>query len=82
MAKGVFTVRIDPDKEEALDRLAKSADRSRNYLVSEAIAQYLDIHAWQIEQTKLALQEADAGDFATDEEVQAVKDRFTGSDEG
>lgn len=58
MSKGVFTVRIDPDKQERLDRLAKQLDRSRNYLVSQAIDNLLEVQAWQIEQTKMALAEA------------------------
>jgi predicted transcriptional regulator len=31
MKKGVFTVRIDPEKQKQPDALAKQLDRSRNY---------------------------------------------------
>ena len=76
MSEGVFTVRINRDKKEKLDRLAKQLDRSRNYLVSQAIENLLELHAWQIEQTELALTEADAGDFSTDKEIESLNERY------
>jgi hypothetical protein len=38
MAEGVFTVRIPPAKQQQLDALAQALDRSRNWIVSAAIA--------------------------------------------
>ena len=37
-----FTIRIDEDKQHKLDMLAESMDRSRNWLVNEAIDNYLN----------------------------------------
>ena len=48
MAEGVFTVRISPEKQRQLDALAQVLDRSRNWVVSDAIDQYLDVQAWQL----------------------------------
>ena len=76
MSESVFTVRIDPKKQERLDRLAKQLDRPRNYLVSQAIDNFLEVQAWQIEQTRNALAEAEAGDFATDEEIESLNNRY------
>ena len=76
MPQGIFTVRVSPEKQAQLDRLATLLDRSRTYLVSQAIDDYLDVHRWQIEQTKLAISEADAGDFATDDEIELLNARF------
>ncbi|MDP2825236.1 MAG: hypothetical protein Q8O52_21460 [Sulfuritalea sp.] len=45
---------------------------------SEAIRQYLDLEAWQIGEIGKALTEADAGDFASDDEVAAVIARYAG----
>ena len=39
MAEGVFTVRIPPEKQRQLDALAQVLDRSRNWVVSDAIDQ-------------------------------------------
>jgi predicted transcriptional regulator len=43
MAQGVFTVRIPPEKQRQLDTVAQALDRSRNWVVSAAIDQYLDV---------------------------------------
>jgi predicted transcriptional regulator len=69
MAEGIFTVRISPEKQQQLDVLAQALDRSRNWVVSEAIDQYLDVQAWQIEQIQHGIEEADRGEFAPHEDV-------------
>ncbi len=79
MSEGVFTVRIAPEKQDLLDLLAKQLDRSRSYLVSQAIENFLEIQSWQIKQTKIALKEADAGDFASDEEIESLNKRYKSS---
>jgi len=72
-----LTVRFDdPAKLEALDKLATSMDRSRNWVVNRAIEAYVAEQAWQIEAIKAGIAEADRGEFATDEEVEAVAARF------
>ena len=38
-----------------------------------------DINQWQIDEISKAIKEADAGDFATDAEVQAVIEKWTTS---
>jgi predicted transcriptional regulator len=71
MAKSV-TFRLDDDKLQFLDQLAKSQDRDRSYLITQAVEGYLDVRRWQIEEIKKAVAEADAGDFASPEEVEAA----------
>ena len=71
MAEGVFTIRITPEKQQQLDALAQALDRSRNWLVSEAIDQYLAVQAWQIEQIQKGIEDADRGDLVSHEEVMA-----------
>jgi predicted transcriptional regulator len=70
MAKSV-TFRLDDDKLDFLDQLARSMDRDRSYLINEAIEDYLEVRRWQIEQIKKAVADADAGKFASAEEVEA-----------
>ena len=69
MAEGVFTVRIPPEKQRQLDALAEVLDRSRNWVVSDAIDQYLDAQAWQIAQIRHGIEEADRGELIPHEEV-------------
>jgi predicted transcriptional regulator len=71
MAEGVFTVRLTSEKQQQLDALAQALDRSRNWLVNEAIDQYLAMQAWQLEQIQQGLDEADRGDLVPHAQVLA-----------
>lgn len=71
-ANSVVTVRLDEQIKRRLEALAQGTKRTKSFLAAEAIAQYLDREAWQIEQTQKALLEADEGEFATEAQVSAV----------
>ncbi|WP_242059051.1 MULTISPECIES: CopG family ribbon-helix-helix protein [Nostoc] len=47
------------------------------YILNETVATYLEIYQWQIEEIQKGIAEADAGDFADDEEVKATFARLT-----
>lgn len=49
------SVRLDETILEQLDMMAKAADRSRAWLMSQAISQYVTHEAWQIDAIKKAL---------------------------
>lgn len=76
MEKVSVSFRTDQKKVKQLDALAKRQRRDRTQLIDEAIENYLEIQQWQMEEIKTAVREADAGDFASDEEVRAVFDRL------
>ena len=38
---------MSPGVSVRLDRLARSMDRNRSYLINEAVDAYLQTHAWQ-----------------------------------
>ncbi len=76
MTTEAFSVRTDPKKVRKLDELAKQQDRSRNYLVNQAIDQYLDLLAWQDERIKKGIKAADAGRFVSDAEMNAIFDKY------
>ena len=65
----VVTVRLSAELKDRLDALAVSTKRSRSVVAAEAIAAYLDLHAWQVAEIEQGIREADAGDFMTDEEL-------------
>ncbi len=71
-----FTIRSDSKKVKQLDKLASQMDRSRNYLVNQAIDQLLEIHAWQIERTKEGIKAADEGRFASDTEMERIFNKY------
>ena len=55
-----------------MEALARSAGRSASYLANEAIASYVEANAWQVGETRLAVEKADAGGpFVPHEDVAA-----------
>ena len=68
----ILTLRVDAKLKKKLDKLAKTTQRSRSFLAAEAIREYVALNEWQIEEIKKAIQQADAGDFATDAEVEEM----------
>lgn len=77
-----MTVRLPESIKARLDRLASATDRSKSWLASDAITSYVEAHEWQIAEIEQGLREADAGDFASTDEVAAVFDRWSRSGEG
>ncbi|MDR3074105.1 MAG: CopG family ribbon-helix-helix protein [Deltaproteobacteria bacterium] len=66
------TTRIDDKTQSRLDQLAKAMDRSRSWLVADAIRRYVEEEGWQIAAIEEGVRQADAGNFATEEEVKAA----------
>jgi predicted transcriptional regulator len=56
-----MTVRLSQELKDKLERLAESTKRSKSYLAAEAIAEYVDLNAWQVEEIRKAVEKADAG---------------------
>ena len=68
-----FTIRLDDETLAKLDALAAETDRSRNWLAAKAIENYIELNAWQIERIKEGIAQADRGEFATEEELDAIE---------
>ena len=66
----VMTIRVD--RKTRLKKLAKAMAPTKSFVAAEAIRAHVELNEWQIGAIKAALKEADAGDFAREEEVQAV----------
>ena len=64
-----MTIRLDDELKEQLDRLAAATQRSKSFLASEAIREFIELNQWQVQEIQQALKEADAGEFASDGEV-------------
>jgi predicted transcriptional regulator len=82
MSKENITFRLDSERRAVLDEIAAGLDRDRSYIINEAITLYLDLYQWQVEEIRQGVAEADAGDFATDEDVEAVFARLTHAQAG
>ncbi|MFC1751177.1 CopG family ribbon-helix-helix protein [Pseudomonadota bacterium] len=67
-----MTIRLEPELKARLDKLAEATHRSKSFLASEAVREFIDINEWQIKEINAAVKEADEGAFATPEEENAV----------
>ena len=72
MDKQTVSFRLDSEKVEALDSLAKALDRDRTYLLNEAVAAYLEVQEWQLEHIRAGIREADAGKLIEHSEVKKL----------
>ena len=61
---GSEPITIRTAKVAEIDALARAMDRSRNYIVNQAIEQYLAANAWQMERIAKGITAAQAGDLA------------------
>jgi len=64
-----MTIRLDDDLKEQLERLAAATQRSKSFLASEAIREFIELNEWQVQEIQQATKEADAGEFASGDEV-------------
>lgn len=55
------SVRLDDDTLKQLDTMAKAADRSRAWLMAQAVKQYVVHEAWQIEAIQKSLEKMESG---------------------
>ncbi|MDO9423390.1 MAG: ribbon-helix-helix protein, CopG family [Methylobacter sp.] len=69
MATEAFTIRAETNIVHKLDDLAGSLDRSRNYLVNQAIKEYLETHAWQVEKITQGIAAADRDELIAHDDV-------------
>jgi predicted transcriptional regulator len=66
---GTMTIRLGGGIKNRLDQLASVTQRSKSFLAAEAIAAYVDTNEWQLAEIQAALAEADARDYATDQDI-------------
>lgn len=72
-----LSIHLPEEMADTLVNLAKATGRSKSFLAVDALRDYLAREAWQIAEIEQALEEADAGDFATDEEVTATLNKWS-----
>lgn len=71
-----MTIRLADDRKERPNRLAESTNRSKSFLAAEAVCEFVDINEWQVAEVCAALNEAEAGEFATDAQVVAIAQKW------
>jgi len=72
-------VRITPDLELKLSRLAAERGQNKDALVEEAIRKFVDYDEWFVREVEKGLAAADRGDFVQHEDVkQLINRRYPG----
>ena len=72
------TVRMPPNTQKKLGKIAASLDRSRNWLINQAVAHYLELYDWQTERIRQRLHDAEnGGDFIShDDAMRRIEDKL------
>ena len=72
----MLTVRVSTELQYRIDAIAAAIDRPRSWVVHRALETFVESEAWQIEEIKRGLAEADAGEFASEAEVAAIFEKW------
>ena len=69
----IFTLRLPKPLKDGLVRLARATDRTQAYLCTQAIEEYLEAQAWQVQAIEEAVRKADSPEarFTPHEEAEA-----------
>lgn len=71
-----MSLRLPKELAVQLGELAQATGRTKSFLAVQALQDFIDREAWQVAEIKKALCEADASDFSTDEEMEALKSKW------
>jgi len=72
-----MTIRLEDGIKNRLDQLANLTQRSKSFLAAQAIAAYVYTNEWQLAEIEAALAEADARDYATDQDMADLALKWT-----
>jgi RHH-type transcriptional regulator, rel operon repressor / antitoxin RelB len=72
----MMSMRLPDELTSQLDALATATGRSKSFLAGQAIRDFVERESWQIAEITQAINEADAGDFASDDEVNAISAKW------
>ena len=72
MSSRTLSIELPEAVFSQVDALARDTARGPARVVSEALEQLLALEAWQVEDIKAGLREAETGEFASEAEVAEV----------
>ncbi|MDR1124834.1 MAG: ribbon-helix-helix protein, CopG family [Deltaproteobacteria bacterium] len=70
------SIRTNSELIGQFNAVAAATGRTRSYLINQAMEEYIAREAWQVAEIRKALEEADAGKFVPDAEMQIFWDRW------
>ena len=74
MVQSSITIRTDPELVGKVAALALAMDRTRNWVVEDALRHYVESQAWQVEGIKEAMGSLERGEGLDHEGVMAEMD--------
>lgn len=72
MTAKTINVRVPESLYTQLQELAEATARTKSFITLKALEGYVENESWQIRDIYKGIEEADAGQFATPEEVNTV----------
>ena len=76
MSSRTINVRLPEALYNQIEELAKATARTKSFLAIDALTNYVQSESWQIRDIHEGIKEADAGEFATAEQVNAVFSKY------
>ena len=72
----MLSIRLSDQLTEQLNALTIATGRTKSFLAGQAIHDFVERESWQIAEINQALQEADSGDFASDEDLRIIREQW------
>ena len=69
MARSTFSVRLPDALRADVEALCKALNRSRGYVAEKALSEYVRWNAWKSREIKIALKQAEKGEFISHDEM-------------
>lgn len=69
MASTPFSIRIEDEVRDKLEKICTLTERSKAYITSKAIEEYVERNSWKVESLKQAKKEAAKGEFISHESM-------------
>ncbi len=71
-----ISIRSEEELIADLDQVADALDRNRNWVINEAIANYVELQRWQIQQIQKGIADTDAGHVVPHDQVRGRMNRL------
>ena len=72
MSAKTINVRLPEALYNQIEELARATARTKSFLTIDALTHYVERESWQIRDIHEGIKEADAGEFAPDDQVKDV----------
>jgi predicted transcriptional regulator len=76
MATEILTLMVPLKMKENLESIGKSLHRSKSYIATQAIQEYLEQNSWQIDELQSAQKEIEQGKFISENQVNDYLDSW------